>query len=525
MNEFNRSLTIEKRINDFSQGYRQNLAILGDDKDQLSNLLDKCINNNFSYESLTIVQVDTDYVDQQGFLKSLVFALLTNYLKKEATTLDNLINSSETKLPNTIGHIKDLLKKNTCSFKDCLTVLTNFLQDTNEKCLFVIEEFLQLSLIFPSLYKDFSQFLIAQKKCMTILTSINHSQARKILGSDLSLLFGNFEKINLREDNFVEAYLYLRKLLYPIVPTSFFLSFFINMIGTNQTYYRFISDKIKEKYQKDNERESIVDIVQEYLFNQENYIFQKFIGKIEQVKNSIKDYPTSLKILLALSQGYLRKNELLSLNICNSKTFNYFLTKLIDTNCVDNLGNVYKIKDPFFSFWLRNSFKFLINPAVADRVKRRECFIKNLSETLIVFEEEYSQDRKKKVLDLFAAFKDDILQLGKDRYKLPTIEKADIILTDQDKAYLIAEGKEVIFAAILENKVEDQDVLEFIEKGQSIQGKKVKKIIISFDRCTSTAKLIAKNNKLILWDIDQLNYLMRIYNKPLFVSHAYSSTV
>ena len=106
--------------------------------------------------------------------------------------------------------------------------------------------------------------------------------------------------------------------------------------------------------------------------------------------------------------------------------------------------------------------------------------------------------------------------MGKNKYRLPTIEKTKIIsYPDNGFHLLVGEGKEMVFAGIKEKDVNDNDIFEFIEKGSNIKGKKVRKIFISLDTLSPTARLIAKNNKLTIWDVNEVNRLLTVYNKPI----------
>jgi hypothetical protein len=77
----------------------------------------------------------------------------------------------------------------------------------------------------------------------------------------------------------------------------------------------------------------------------------------------------------------------------------------------------------------------------------------------------------------------------------------------------IGEGKEIIFAGIKEKNINDSDIFDFIEKGANVKGRGVKKVFIALDTLSPTARLIAKNNKLIIWDVNDINRLLHIYNK------------
>jgi hypothetical protein len=145
---------------------------------------------------------------------------------------------------------------------------------------------------------------------------------------------------------------------------------------------------------------------------------------------------------------------------------------------------------------------------------------KKMEEEIALFREEFYKDKIKKILQLFSSFKNDILRLGRDRYRLPSIEKLKIISYPQRDLHLIVgEGKEIVFAGIKEKNVEDSDIYDFIEKGTNVRGKGVKKIFISLDTVSHAARLIAKNNRVIIWDIGDVNRLLGIYNKP-FVANS-----
>ena len=211
----------------------------------------------------------------------------------------------------------------------------------------------------------------------------------------------------------------------------------------------------------------------------------------------------------------MRKKDILTLGICDSRELNLKLQKLIETNHIVNLGNIYKIADSLFSFWLSHVFALhCLNPLLDPR-HRRQFFKEKLKKEVNLFKEEFFTDSLKKVLQLFSAFKNDTLKLGKVRYSLPSVERTKTISYPQRDFHLvIGEGKEIIFAGIKGSNAEDSDIFDFIEKGTNIRGKGVKKIFISLGTLPSATRLIAKNNKITVWDLGDVNQLMHIYNKP-----------
>jgi len=515
-------LALDKRIKDFMQGYRQNIAILGNDADELSYITEKYTRKS-RHDAITYIHLKTSYVDKKGFLQSLITSLLYDYTKK-TDNLDKLINYTDKLLPSTTSAIKQYLKKSDISFLDAIEIINKFISESGQNCIFVVEEFLELANLFRNFYPDFSKFLMLQGNCMLVLTSSNSKGAQKVLSEELNLLFGNFEKIHLAERTYLENFLYLRQKLLPLSPSPFFIAFFINILGKNTLYYDIFSDAIEDFYDNDDQEKSIALILENLLYKRETYLFQKFIRQIDSLKFCFKDFISIIKLLSALSAGYLRKRELISLGIYESKDINSRLQRLADLNLIENLGDITKLKDPLFSFWLSHVFKLYSLQSAFNAQENNSFFRRKIYDEIELFKEDFFTEKLKKILQLFSAFKNDNLHLGENRYKLPTLENSKIIsFPEKNFHLLVGEGREIIFAGIKEKDTSDNDVFEFLEKGANIKGKKVKKIFISLDRISSTTRLIAKNNKLLILDIDSLNQLCNIYNKPLVFSDVVAS--
>lgn len=506
---------LDKRLNAFSQGYRQNIAILGEDSDEITYLLDNYFSSN-KIKEIIHIRTRITHIDRRGFFKSILFSLLSEYLNKE-DSLDNLINCSQEMFPLTLSFAKDIIKRaNPPSFLEALELINKFINETSKRCVFIVENFLKLKDVFPTFHQDFSKFIILQNNCMVILSEVDTKESEKTLYSELNFLFGNFEKIAIDDSTFVSRFRCVSKSFEGISCSPFFVSFFVNILGPNTIYYNLMKDYVRSSYRNEDEIVSVISALKGALYARETYFSQKFMAKINKIEENFRDSSALIKLLIAISDGYIRERELVSLRILDSKSLKSKLQKLNDLNYIENLGAVYRMKDPLFSFWVSHVFKMLFSTPVFDSQKRLVLFRKKLEESVLLFKEDFYKDKIKKVLELFGSFRNDTLKLGKDRYRLPLLEKSRLMSYPDKKMHLlIGEGREVLFVAIKEDEANDNDVFDFIEKGGSLKGKSVKKIFISLDDFTSSAKLIAKNNKLIAWGINEVNDLCRAYNKPV----------
>ena len=110
----NKLSVLDKRITDFAQGYRQNVALLGDDSQEISYLLEDYFKLNKKKE-VVCLHASASYTGKKDFLKAIAFSLLSNYSCR-VDTLDNLISYSSSTLNTTVNFIKECLKKENLSF-------------------------------------------------------------------------------------------------------------------------------------------------------------------------------------------------------------------------------------------------------------------------------------------------------------------------------------------------------------------------------------------------------------------------
>lgn len=508
---------VDRRIKAFADGYRQNLAILSNDKDQLSFLFNKYF-SNVSVDGLHYIYSKATYINGFDFFKNISFSVLSSS-NSEAVTVDSLILENEETLPSTVKFIKRKLKDpNSITFMNVLDLINKFIDESEKHCVFVVEDIVALKNLFKNFHQDFSKFIMFQKKCMIIISGVDRDDTQKILSSDLNFLFGNFEKINISERSFIDNYLYFQGLIRSFEPTSFLISFFVNIIGSHLSYYHLIADYLN-RHDATSENSLITETIFNCLYKHQTYFYQKFNNNISLLQEKFKDHDVFIKILRAISQGYIRKSEIVGLNIAKPLVTAAKIQKLVDIGFLRQYGQVYRINDDLFSFWLSHVFSFQISFVAHNGIMRENMFRRKIEETIELFKDEFFKDRIKRILELIADFKDDSLKIGKKRMRLPKIDKTKVIFYPERKInFLIGEGKKVIFMGIKEDLADDNDIIEYIDKTNALKGKYIRKFFITLDQFTPAAKIIAKENNLVAWDINEINDLFRIYKKPVMVS-------
>ncbi|OQX81499.1 MAG: hypothetical protein B6D56_02155 [Candidatus Omnitrophica bacterium 4484_70.1] len=510
--------TIDKRIISFKEGYRQNLSVLGKDEDEINYLVEKYILNKKDPE-LIYIHIDPLYHTSHQIFKNTLFMLLSQYLNI-TVSLDSLIYKTQNFFPSTIEHAKKFLKTKPTKFLETLDLINKFINESGKKCILLIRKFSLLKEIFKDFGSSFSKFLALQNRCMTILFDSYIEKAKKILNDELNLLFGGFEILSLETSSFWSNYSYFNQSLQPQKFNPHFIAFFIQHLKSNLFYYYLFTQKINEIRNSStlSEKDIIFEAFKDLLFRRESLLFQKFSHKLNILKERYRDYQDLIKILSLLSQGYLRKNDLAFFLKIEQKQLIQKIKRLSEIEYIEVLGNICKISDSLFSFWLSKVFELYLSYNFLDEIQRIKIFKQTIEETFSLFKEEFYREKTKKVLELFSLFKDDILVLKKQRLRFPLLKKVKIITYPEENSnLLIGEGKEIIIVEIKEGACKEKDIYRFIERSSLLKNRNLKRIYIYLGEIEDSVKLIAKKDKIILWGKEELNELLRIYNKPIIL--------
>ena len=189
---------LAKRIGGLKHGYRQNLAIIGNELIGKTSILFRFL-NKFHDNRILILYLDIRPQSLGAFAKRFSGVLLYNFLINSGLPLHEdlnfLIGKSEKFIPKTtekIKYILSLLEKNKKPkanvFTELLSLCEIFNNETGKSCIVIFDEFQNLeSLGIKNLYREWSKLLITQKNTMYIIVSSMQFKARAILSKNLSL--------------------------------------------------------------------------------------------------------------------------------------------------------------------------------------------------------------------------------------------------------------------------------------------------------------------------------------------------
>lgn len=510
---------LEKRINCFLQGYRQNLAILGRPFSGKTYLLEKTL-KNILVENLIFIYVDAKNSGFSQFIRKILFSLLYEYNKKKTAktllSLDELILNSEEFLPETTQKIKNFLSINSKerqSFSGIFNIINEFIQESGFKIIMIIEEFSFLREMSTKILPELSKYILTQKNIMFILTSSEEKIAEDILSSELNLLFGNFERIYLENLSSQDSLTYLDYYLQNYILKE--LKLFIIELTDGFIFYieNIVQALLKKINQRSLSEDEVLETISSILFNPYSLINQLFWQKMSNFSSPKEDI---ISLIIAISQGYKRKRELASLLKMETKLLIQKLNKLIEEKFIKKIGTFYEITDRLFGLWVSTVFKLEIDKSILFRKEKEKIIYNSIKERYLSFKEEISKQKLDRFIELIQSFKDDTLKINKKSIVLPQIKRFKLVESqNRDLKFIIGEGKKTyLILAFKETEAKESDLLEFIHRCSYFRNKKLKKIFITLEKGEDTTRLIAKERKLFFWEKEEINILLKLYNMP-----------
>jgi len=524
---------LKKRINNFKEGYRQNIALLGDEFSGKTTLL-KQLASQIHDEKLAFIYVDIAPFEFQLFLKRSLNSLLYGHLKSRQLisareSLTNLVKIAKETLPQTMLLIETFLSridkdKAENLFRDLFGIIESYSAETKKSCVIIFDEFHHIKEFGQkNIWNELGKKLMFQKNSLFIFSSSCKNEAKEIFSNELALLFGNFETIELAALKNDEASNLIRHYLQNVQAEKELISFLINFTGSNPFYLKTICEaaRLESTLAKNTclNKQTLVDILENLLFNEWGVFNLKFAISLSQITSS-RNKNEYTYILSAIARGKNRLKDLTSHLRRPKQELNQKLKKLQDQGIIFKSGTFYSLCDRLMSFWL----KFVLNEklcALSPDYTEQALHFKKMIESEI---EEFIQVSKTgfadRMLDLFNHFEGDDVQFEKKRFQLSAFKELKIIHFENPdlKVGIFAKAQDSLWlAAVKEEGLNEHDVNEFIQNAKRYKHKTINKLILCLGDIDRNARLLAKESHILTWDLASINNLMDIYGKPRIV--------
>ncbi|MFC1624294.1 AAA family ATPase [Candidatus Omnitrophota bacterium] len=526
--------TLVHRINSFSEGYRQNIAIIGESRTGKTRLIKDLLSSGEIKKDAIIpiyleIKIEPFEFCAKRFIKSALFQLLQsdpNLVTPHDTIL--LIEDLKRTYPKTaqtcIRVLQDIEKgRFDEAYSFMMDIPLSIFEESKKRCVLILDEFHNLD-NFPlkHTFGTLAKKIMLQKGTMYLLLSSKDTISQRILNDKLSMLFGNFEKIFVPLFDTNTSRSFLQDNISETSLPQVYLDFISGFAGNKPFYMQIICDEIKRaifynRVLPDDHAGLVEFALTESIFKNTGIINQHFSGFFSRVSEG-KLLSNSAAVLIALSSGNKKQQDIATSSKLQARDASKILNRLVELDVVVRNGSLYRFREKLFSFWIKSVYLKRIMSFSIDEVLEENYFKREIMNSLNMFMQEFEKELASRIIDLFRLFKNDVIQLNGKKHKFCSF--ADVQKLEESFCsstnILASSGKFRWLCTIKKEYVTENDVVEIIKnvKRKKRESRVNRNILISLAGINENAYLLAKEARFWIWDPDSLNILMELYGKP-----------
>lgn len=532
-------MRLNKRIADMEHGYRQNVGIIGSSGVGKTKLLCEFFQSISRNPRLLPVYIKTATIDgrqlMQQWMGAVLSAVLLDRTLNIPKTLHGLLHEAEAIIPQTAAEVKHLQKlirqeKNALAVRELFMLGGTLARETGKKVILMFDEFQALEkLPILDAFSLLGKQMMLDKDVLYVVTSSAVDRAREIFRDKLSLLFGNFEIIELAPFGFMEMDQYLA-IRMPARRWPLELKrFLFHMTDGEPLYLDLLIHRLENydirEFSQIVSLPLLLDVFCQELFDRRGRIALLFEKRLEQCSRIVKSSGCYIRTMLALSHG---RHKLIPIAAFIEETVSEtqkILKHLVQDGLIVKSGSFYHIPDFLFRFWLKEVLQ-----------KRHDLFLpeerilwKHLFDELNCHMElcgrmtdEALDSRVERLLN---EFRNDVVEIDHKKIQCPQFSEvvplrhlpravSSILGRGSKGRWLFYLSPEVIGEAECESIVTDATHLRKIQR----------KILIALGGIDQNAKLIAQEAKIQLWDLRHLNELLDLYDLPKVILTSHKRT-
>lgn len=516
---------LEKRVSSLKEGYRQNIAIIGEENVGKTSIITKFLANFYDPRIITVfLEVRLEALD--SFVKRFIGALLYNFLLNSGLPLkedlDYLILKSVKYIPATTQKINFILGE--LSGKKKINILTELFslpeminQETGKFTVLFLDEFHNLeSLGVKNLYRDWSKLLIVQKNTLYCITSSMIFKARAILSKQLSLLFGNFEVVTIEPFDIHTSCRYLDQSLPGLRLKPGLKDFIINFTGGYPLYLELIADALSKR----DVSEDLADVLEGLLFNSSGILNQRFSNYIKRFLDAAasNDY---ISILYLISNGHNRIKDIAHILHKQKKDLLLRVNYLLELDALTRSGDFLKVSDRLFAYWMRFVYQEKLHSLSFDAKNQKDKFRDNIIELISEFSKQAANPLPNRVLELLQLFEGDLMQIERKKIRLNHFREIKPLVFNHRylKDGLLGRSTEALWImAIKTEALTEADIADFSKECKRYHHKSQRKIMITLKEVEPNARLKALEEKIWTWDLNNLNQILDLFSKPRIIA-------
>lgn len=521
---------LKKRVLGLKEGYRQNLALIGSPYVGKTTILRKFI-KDIDDDQLVCVYLDLENKDFYYFSHQYIRSLLIHYIRlnqlQEYDDLNLILTSLRPHLPQTVKVIEQILRlidkeKIAEAYRMLIAVPDLFTAETGLFCLIVLDEFHHLeALSIPECFQELGNKVMTQKKCLYVITSSFEERANKILSEKLSLLFGNFETLQVLPFEFKASQDFVESNLPGLSIGVQLKSFLADFTGGHPLYMTLICQEIINLGAIHGQTEVYVPLLTQAL---ENVVFNRWgvlSRHFELIVNKLSSGKGNREVnalLISLANGRHKVSELVNCMETKQATTKKKIQRLIEKDVVGRNGNYYFLKDKLFRYWIKYVYQRRLKEIDPAQGHQTDRFKEEIHVAVTHFQNTFAKDFSVRLTELLYCFDNESFQINGRKYKLPMFQSIEPVKMGPDGSCLDViravneEGQWLV--ALKQEPVAESDVHLFLQEVKKMAYKPQKCVLVSLGDMDENTRVRALQERMWIWNQGDINALMTLYDKP-----------
>ncbi len=522
---------LNKRTSALKSGYRQNVALTGQMLSGKSSILYQFL---YSLRDTSILPVYIEVTNESfgSFAQRFIATLLYNYFTSSGKTVrkdtEALLELASTEVPQTAHSVKkvlsDISKRSfTEAYKRLFNLTSVIKKETGKSCVVILDEFHNLeSFGVKKPYMQFGQIIMVQKDTMYVVSSSQKRVIKRILSEKLSLLYGNFEMVEVSgfDDKTSRAFID-EKLRHVTLPEDY-ANYLIDFTEGNPFYLDVVSGKLLEL--ANAERISVIDegimikTFSSLLYNTNGTISQYFTNTIMSLlEKGLREDCLDVLVLIAMGRNKLKDIANFS-GKKDTATLSRKLGKLMELDLIAKNGIFYQIEDKMFAFWLRTVYHAKKTTLIDDIVNKTSDFESEIKKDLSLFLCEIEKSAGQRLKELFSAFNGELIEIEKKTRRLPRFIKIETREYSSGTNMTSYQSQTQYWVChIAKSRVDEPAVSRLIEDSGKDKKNIKKRLCIALEGIENNALLLAKAKNIWVWDLAGINNIMRLYKHRTLV--------
>lgn len=519
---------LEQRLEGLKKGYRQNVGLIGPRFIGKTSLLRSLLQKVRHDPEVIPIYIPLIPGDLDDLIERWLGALLQGFLIWRGISFPEefqlLVKISREYIPKTLERMREVKKhafqkKTAPAFRELLSLTGTLCEETGKKILLMFDEFQCLeALDLADPFGLFGKEMMIQKDTLYLATSSVPHKAQEIFNDRLSLLFGNFEVIEVSTLDRAAIRGWIEERYPEITIPDSDLRILCHLLDHHPYYFELFLEGARIKSLRSGlgewNQNFLVETLTETLFSERGNLNRHFEFELQGLLGLGRTTRPFAKTLLAVASGRAKVLQIAAYLGKKVPETKKVLQRLAGEGFLEKRGSFFSLPDPLFRFWLRNVFQVRDRQLDPSGAWARSFFQARAMEEIRRIEEEDRKDLTGRIESLFREFRNDVVEVSHKKIKCPAfLEIASRPTNGRFFPILGQTSQGRWICQVFRDLITEGDVAGFADELKKFRRKIQRKVMVALGGIDLNAKLMAQEGEIQIWDLENLNALLELYGK------------